>query len=80
MARKRRFVICVRNDKYPAMLQAGKVYERFPDAFGESHELIRIIDEDDDSALYPRDCFLPLDVSKELAEALDSYGVLQPQH
>lgn len=40
------FVLCINNESNPASLIVGKVYRRLPDPEAESHNMIRIIDED----------------------------------
>lgn len=79
MARRRKFVICIHNDDYPAMLEVGKVYQQLSDARAEAHKLVCVIDEDDDAALYPAGYFLPIELSDRIADALESAGALQMQ-
>ncbi|MDQ7052213.1 MAG: hypothetical protein Q9P14_04710 [candidate division KSB1 bacterium] len=40
------FVLCIHNEGHPASLIVGKVYRRLPDPEAESHNMVRIIDED----------------------------------
>jgi hypothetical protein len=64
------FVICINNDSNPASLILGKVYRRLSDAGAESHNLLRVIDEDKsepDGYLYPISMFAPI----ELPEAAE---------
>jgi len=39
-----RFVICVRNDDYPAALERRKIYRSLPEPYAERRGLVRIID------------------------------------
>jgi hypothetical protein len=77
--RRKQYVVCVRSEGYlisegelvpGASLELRKIYERIPDPDAESHGLIRVIDEDGDSALYPADFFLPVELSKDVEQAL----------
>ena len=64
------FVICINNDNNPASLILGKVYRRLPDREAESHNMLRIIDEDAleaDGYLYPASMFAPIELP-EIAE------------
>jgi hypothetical protein len=57
----RRFVVCVRNARYDASLDVRKIYEAFPDASAEAHDLIRVVDESGEDYLYPSRFFVPID-------------------
>jgi hypothetical protein len=62
------FVICIDNQSNPASLIVGKVYRRLPDAKAESHQMLRIIDEDasdSDGYLYPASMFAPVELPEE---------------
>ena len=64
------FVICINNESNPASLILGKVYRRLPDAEAESHDMLRVIDEDKselDGYLYPLSMFAPIELP-EVAE------------
>jgi hypothetical protein len=54
------FVLCLRNDGLPVSLERRKVYRVLPDEPAARHGLIRIIDETDESCLYPVEYFHPL--------------------
>ncbi len=56
------FVICVRNDGYPASLERRKIYQMIPDAAAKRHAQIRIIDESGEDYLYPAAFFVPVDL------------------
>lgn len=66
-SRKRRYVLCVDNDKYPASLEVRKIYQRVPDLRAESHGQIRVIDESGEDRLYPSDLFIAIEVPQEAA-------------
>jgi hypothetical protein len=59
------FVICINNDSNPASLILGKLYRTLPDAEAESHNMLRVIDED--GYLYPASMFVPIKLP-EVAE------------
>ncbi len=64
------FVICINNDSNPASLILGKVYLTLPDAEAESHNMLRVIDEDKsepDGYLYSSSMFAPIELP-EVAE------------
>ena len=66
----RRFVVCVRNDEYPASLELHKIYEVLPDAEGERLGFVRVIDESGEDYLFPEDYFLDVQVSRQVEQAL----------
>jgi hypothetical protein len=67
------FVVCVKNDDYPASLEVRKLYSRIPDAEAERHGQVRIVDESGEDYLYPAEYFraidLPLEVERSIAGA-----------
>ncbi len=69
MARKRRFVLCVRNGTYKASLQARKVYRVMDDPRAEARQLLRVIDESGEDYLFPASLFVPIEVPAEAASA-----------
>ena len=68
--REKKFVICVRNDDYPASLEVRKIYEVVPDPDSEAHRLLRVIDESVEDYLYPEDYFMPIELSEAVEKAL----------
>jgi hypothetical protein len=67
------FVICISNDGNPASLILGKVYRRLPDAEAETHNMLRVIDEDKsepDGYLYPASIFAPIELPESAQRAL----------
>ena len=65
----KRYVVCVKNQDYPASLEVGKIYRTLPDAAAK-HSLIRVIDESGEDYLYPDAFFLPIELTAEIQEAL----------
>jgi hypothetical protein len=67
------FVLCVRNEGYPASLELRKLYPVVRDAAAARHSLLRVIDESGGDYLYPADYFirlrLPANVKLALSEA-----------
>jgi hypothetical protein len=68
------FVVCVKNDGYPASLEKRKIYRTAPDASAAAHGLIRVVDESGEDYLYPSDYFSPIALTTALAEALSLAG------
>ena len=63
-------VVCINNDSNPTSLILGKVYRTLPDAEVESHNMLRVMDEDKsepDGYLYPASMFAPIELP-EVAE------------
>jgi hypothetical protein len=56
------FVMCISNENYPASLELWKVYRVMPDAKGDAHGLIRVVDESGEDYLYPAAHFVPIRV------------------
>jgi hypothetical protein len=65
-----KYVVCVRNEDYTASLELRKIYALIPDADAEAHGMIRLVDESGEDYLYPRDLFLPIEISPRVSEAL----------
>jgi hypothetical protein len=65
-----RFVICIRNDDYPASLEKRKIYEVLPDADAKKHDQVRVIDESGEDYLYPETYFVPIELPKSTEQAL----------
>ena len=67
------FVICINNNSNPASLIVGKVYLMLPDPAAESHNMLRVIDEDQteaDGYLYPASMFAPIELPVVAERAL----------
>ncbi|MBI1387341.1 MAG: hypothetical protein GC154_02705 [bacterium] len=71
-----KFVICIKNDDYPASLEKLKLYESLPDKAAENDGFIRVIDESGEDYLFPVDYFIPVDLphstEKVLVDAAES--------
>jgi hypothetical protein len=69
----RQFVICINNTSNPASLIVGKVYPALPDAEAETHNMIRVIDEDQsesDGYLYDASLFARIELPEVAERAL----------
>ena len=70
-------MICIDNESNPASLIMGKVYHTLRDAEAESHNLLRIVDEDKsepDGYLYPASMFAPIELPEVAERALMAAG------
>ena len=71
------FVICINNDSNPASLILGKVYRTLQDREAESHDMLRVIDEDKsepDGYLYPLSMFAPIELPEVAERVLTAAG------
>lgn len=64
------FVLCVRNDGYPASLERRKLYPIVRDETAGKHGLMRIIDESGEDYLYPANFFVALRLPANVKLAL----------
>jgi hypothetical protein len=67
---KKSFVVCVKNEEYPASLELRKIYETIPDERAADHQMIRVVDESGEDYLYPSDFFIPIDLPKPIEQAI----------
>lgn len=66
---KSKFLMCVKNDGYPASLEVRKVYQVIPDDDAAGLGFVRIVDESGEDYLFPSDFFVAIDLPKEAATA-----------
>lgn len=64
------FVICVRNDDYPASLERRKLYVKLPDAEAEKNHYMRVIDESGEDYLFPAGYSAAIELSDETRGAI----------
>jgi hypothetical protein len=64
-----KFVICIKNDDYPASLELRKIYQVVPDTKAASHRLVRVIDESGEDYLYTLDLFVPIELPEAAEKA-----------
>jgi hypothetical protein len=65
-----RFLLCVKNEAYPASLEVRKVYQEVPDAAAAAKGFVRVIDESGEDYLYPADYFLAVTLPRAAVDAL----------
>ena len=65
------YLLCIRNEGYPASLLTRRLYEQVPDKEADARGLVRVIDESGADYLYPQKLFvavnLPLPVLRAMA-------------
>jgi hypothetical protein len=76
----KRFVVCVCNKGQEASLQLRRIYEQLPDPDAEREGFIRVVDEDGEDYLHPANYFVPLDLPKDLEQAIESASKVVDQH
>lgn len=64
------FVVCIRNEGYPASLEMHKIYRVVPDEDAAEDGDIRIVDESGEDYLYPSSFFLPIQAPAAVKKAL----------
>jgi hypothetical protein len=62
------FVVCIRNEGYPASLELRKIYQVVPDTRAAERQHIRVIDESGEDYLYPADYFVVIDVPRAVEQ------------
>ena len=66
----KRFAVCVRNDDHEESLELRKIYEVLEDHAAATHNMVRVIDEEGEDYLYPRDWFLEIELPHNIEEAI----------
>jgi len=65
----KRYVVCIHNDENEHSLELRKIYEVLDDDVAEKHNMLRVIDEEDEDYLYPAAWFLPIELPQNVADA-----------
>jgi hypothetical protein len=65
-----RYAVCIANKGHEASLERNKIYALLPDPQAEADGLVRVIDEDGESYLYPCDWFVAVEVPKAVQESV----------
>jgi hypothetical protein len=65
-----RFLLCVKNDAYPASLEVRKLYQALPDQAGAAKGFVRVLDESGEDYLYPADYFVAVALPQAAIDAL----------
>ena len=66
----RHFAVCIRNEDHEESLGLKKIYELLEDPRAEEHNMVRVIDEEGEDYLYPRDWFLPIELPQRIEQAI----------
>ena len=66
----RHFAVCIRNEDHEESLELKKIYELLDDPKAEEHNMVRVIDEEGEDYLYPREWFLPIELPQRVEEAI----------
>ena len=69
-AKRRYWVICVRNDGYEVSLERRKIYEVLSDSAAEAHNQLRVIDESGEDYLFPASYFAVIELPAAVRRAL----------
>ena len=64
MPRKIRFLLCLKNEGYPASLEVRKVHRQINDPVAAAKRLLRIVDESGEDYLFPEHFFVTIEVPK----------------
>jgi len=64
------FVICIKNDDYPASLKTRKLYQVVSDPDAEKLEQLRIVDESGEDYLYPQEYFISVSLPNATEQAI----------
>lgn len=65
-----KFVLCIDSGDWPEDLVVRKIYRALPDDDAAKFNWIRVIDESEEDYLFPADCFIPIELSEEIEQAL----------
>ena len=61
------YLLCVKNDDYPASLELRKVYQAIADEDAAARHFVRIIDESGEDYLYPDSYFVAIELPRAAA-------------
>ena len=66
------YVVCVKNEDYPASLELRKIYQLRSDAAAIKLGMLRVVDESGEDYLYPEDHFVAIKLTPSVERALRS--------
>lgn len=66
------YVVCVKNDDYPASLELRKIYRLLRDFTANKLGMLRVIDESGEDYLYPEDHFVAIKLTPAVERAVRS--------
>jgi hypothetical protein len=69
---KTEYVVCVKNEGYPASLELRKLYRVLNDPAAKKRDLLRIIDESGEDYLYPDAYFRRIAIPSAVQKALQA--------
>ncbi len=61
------YLLCVKNESYPASLEVRKVYRALPDPVAASRGFARVVDQSGDDYLYRSDYFVAVELPQAAA-------------
>jgi len=64
------YLLCVRNEGYPASLLVRRLYVRVPDRGAAARGLVRVVDESGEDYLYPQRFFVPIALPRPVTRAV----------
>jgi hypothetical protein len=64
------YVVCIKNQDYPASLELRKIYKLIPDRIAAKLGLLRVIDESEEDYLYPAAYFVAIRLPRTVKRAL----------
>jgi hypothetical protein len=67
---RQQFLLCVKNESYPASLELWKVYRALHDPAAAAKGFVRVIDESGEDYLYPAGNFVAVELPRAVVEAL----------
>jgi hypothetical protein len=67
-----KYVVCVKNDDYPASLELRKIYQLMHDSSAVKLGMLRVVDESGEDYLYPEDHFVAIKLTPALERAVRS--------
>lgn len=70
--RRRKFVVCLSNERYPASLEVRKIYVTVPDAGAVKLGMLRVIDESGEDYLYPSEQFGEIELPRRIAKVIEA--------
>jgi len=70
MAEQKHFAVCIRNEEYEASRELRKIYEILEDPDAAKHQMIRVVDEEDEDYLYPASWFVPIELPRNVEQAI----------
>ena len=64
------FAVCICNDGYEESLEPRKIYEVLDDSSASLYGMLRVIDEEGEDYLYPKEWFLPIQLPARIEQAV----------